>query len=148
MRVFLKFTDILSVISLMFLVASCQGLPAQLFTAKSDITPSPEVIATAWTAEIEGKLVISDGCLRIKNTSADYALAWPADYLTFIQGEKITIKTGLVYGTPGELILTVGSSIHLSGGETQQLSEDLRRTLAPGCIGPYWVVGNELTAIP
>lgn len=34
--------------------------------------------------------------------------------------------------------------VRLSGGETENLDEQLRQTLPEDCPGPYWVVGPEV----
>lgn len=112
-------------------------------------TSTPEIIATAMIARIEGKLVEIDGCLRVISSYSGtaYTLAWPADLSMTVDGNKVKVITGIVRGNPTEIILFIGEDVLLGGGEVKQLSEELNQKVPAHCPGPYWVVGYTIIPV-
>lgn len=132
-------------LALLFLLTACRAETAITSTS----TPVPEVIVTAWTAEVVGELVNVDGCLRIRDEKGgmDYALLWPPDVMPMIESDRVRVISGVVSGNRREVILNFGDDVYISGGETDHPDEQLLQHLPPSCKGPYWVVGFEITPI-
>lgn len=106
------------------------------------ITASPQVVATAFTAELIGKLSIVDGCVRVNidKNNVSYLLVWPPGITVTIDKETVQIITGVTTGNQNKTILHNGEEVRLSGGETAQPGLNI----TPNCPGPYWVVGFEI----
>jgi hypothetical protein len=104
------------------------------------------VIITAWTAEVRGKLVETDGCLQVVDQvdQSAYTLAWPADVSAVVAADTVTVTFGLVTGNRREVVLHTGEDVHVGGGEIERLGAQLRQRLPVNCTGPYWVVGNRI----
>lgn len=111
------------------LLAGC-GIPERLSNGIST-TPSPQVVATRFTAELIGQLVEKDGCLRVEAApyAKDYALVWPAEYKIQRDAAGIT----MVDGQGKQTTWQVGQWVHLGGGESGSDEK---------CPGPYWLVGD------
>ncbi len=110
------------------------------------LTAGPQVVATAWTAELIGELVEVNHCIRVNDRDSDtsYLLVWPPDMSTIIEMDTVRVVTGAITGNRKEVVLYIGEMVRLSGGETENLDEQLRQALPANCIGPYWVVGFEV----
>ena len=102
-----------------------------------------QIIATAMVALLDGQIYAIDGCVWVKNEKyeTDYILVWPPDAAVNINGNQITIRTGIVRGKIEETVLQNGDWVLIGGGETSNLSNELSATIPPPCIGSYWVVG-------
>jgi hypothetical protein len=118
-----------------------------IICTNSTPTTIPEIIATAWTASLVGKLEMIDGCLRVISVEndTDYVLVWPPDYSITIDNNKVRVVSGIVTGNHREILLNIGETVKMSGGETEQLSEKMYQSLPSNCVGPYWIVGFEVT---
>ena len=119
--------------------------------ASPTLTQTPEIVATAMTARLEGILVEQDGCLRVIShyTGTTYTLVWPADVSATFEVDTVRVINGIVRGDPTEVILNINEGVLLSGGEVKHLGEDLIQTVPSHCPDPYWVVGFTIKpAIP
>jgi hypothetical protein len=63
---------------------------------------------------------------------------------TIIEMDTVRVVTGAITGNRKEVVLHIGEMVRLSGGETENLDEQLRQALPANCPGPYWVVGFEV----
>lgn len=94
---------LVSVFSLLIFLAACrEKSPEVTITAT---TPTPEVIITAWTAEVTGELINIDGCIRIRDreNNVNYALVWTPDVSATIEGDEVRIISGIVSNTFAKL---------------------------------------------
>lgn len=93
-----------------------------------------------------GKLVEVENCLRVDDRDSDtsYLLVWPPDITATLEKDTVRVVTSVITGNRKEVVLHVGEMVRLSGGETENLEEQLRQTLPANCPGPYWVVGIEV----
>lgn len=117
-------------------------------SANSTTTPTvePQVVATSWTAELIGELVEVGRCIRVNDRDSDisYLLVWPPDITATTEEDTVRVVTGAITGNRKEVVIHIGEMVRLSGGETENLDEQLRQTLPTDCPGPYWVVGTEV----
>ena len=143
----IQLTILVIVFSLLIFLAACREKPPEVTITPT--TPTPEVIITAWTAEVIGELINIDGCIRIRDRESDvnYAIVWPPDVSATIEGDEVRIITGIIRGNTSELVLRFGDIVRVSGGETMQPDEQLLQNLPPNCQGPYWVVGFEIASV-
>jgi hypothetical protein len=88
-------------------------------------------------ALFSGKLVVSDGCLRMNNAEYhdSYLVIWPPDFKPRRQNGVIEILDG-----SDKVVGRVGDEVVTGGGEVPNamVPQDIRST----CPGPYLVVGN------
>lgn len=136
-------------IIMLLVVAACvtQSPPSiDMITQDDAIAISPQVVATAYTAILIGELIGVNGCLQVKSNldGAVYTLAWPPDTEVTITGNEVTVITGIMRGQTETITLHFGDNVRLSGGETEELSEQLRTLVKDSCSGPYWVMGFEI----
>ena len=96
-------------------------------------------------ALLVGELVIEDGCLRVD----DDLLVWPHGFSLSIEGEVIQVIDGT-----GQPIARVGDKVEVSGGEVGTselpegyLSEISAQLPSDRCLGPYWIIGEEISVI-
>lgn len=103
-----------------------------------------EVVATAWTALIEGQLVLADGCLKVVETVSQntYTLVFPPDFSAAISGDTVRITSGLVTGDRREDLIMIGDAVQFGGGTPGILNDELQKTVPYNCQGPYWVFGG------
>jgi len=96
-----------------------------------------------------GELLNIDGCIRIedKASSVGYALVWTPDMSVTVEGDGIRIVSGIVRENQQEVVLHIGDTVRVSGGETKYPDEQLLRSLSPNCQEPYWVVGFEIATV-
>ena len=89
---------------------------------------------------LQGKLTLSDECLRIVSGDKAYLLIWPGWYTFDIIGRDIVVthlRTGSVVAQ-----LKLGNTVALSGGELADRPFDLQYSIPDQCQGPYWAVGD------
>ena len=98
------------------------------------------------TAQLFGQLVMEDECLRVISDEGQesYLVVWPAGY-TYIQDEGIHI-----INSAGEVVLSVGDEVYLSGGELKEGIDQINAMIEPRlpderCPGPYWMTGEEVS---
>ena len=113
----------------------------------STVTPTSEVVATFMLASFTGQLAKEDGCLKMvyEDANIEETLVFPPDASATIEGDQVTIVTGIVTGNRQETVLKFGDWILVSGGELYSLPEGLVNTLPPKCHEPpYWVIGDNV----
>jgi hypothetical protein len=128
---------------LALVINACASSPSPTTT----LGATPDVVATAWVAEIYGKLVEADGCLKVvdqNNQTASYTLVWPPDVSASITDDTVNVTFGLVTGNQRNVVLHIGENVHIGGGETWKLAEQLQQTVPANCKAPYWVVGKNI----
>ncbi len=101
----------------------------------------------AMTGEIFGTLVTVENCIRVNANESDisYLLIWPPDYAFSTKNDAIQILNG-----DSKIVARVGDKVRISGGEITLLSffdESVQKELPPNCMGPYWIVGDEVNTI-
>jgi len=103
------------------------------------------------TGEFEGKLVLDNGCLRVKHFdySYSYLLIWPHGFSLRTEGEEIQ-----VIDSNGQIVARVGDEIYVGGGETpgekarEHIEESIvEQPLPDDCLGPYWIVGGTVEIV-
>ena len=90
-------------------------------------------------ADLEGELVLEDGCLRgISKGGTDYFLIWPHGFKLSVDGPDIRISDD------SGLSLSVGEEIRIGGGEVPlaHVQTLVEQPVPDDCPGPYWVVGE------
>jgi len=89
-------------------------------------------------ARIEGRLVLSESCLRLKPTfGRSYLIIWPYGYKLRLEDETIQ-----VLNDDGQAVASVGDWIVLGGGEVDSIEfieNYIGQPLPPDCTGPYWL---------
>lgn len=133
----------LVLIAMSFAMTACNTASAPSPTA------SPRIVATRWTAELVGKLVTVDGCLRVNSIhgGTSYLLVWPPEYTGKVSIEKGTVQ---IVDRDKMIVWHIGEMVHLGGGEVpsiEYLDERLRQKLPANCPGPYWVVGDVTNSV-
>jgi hypothetical protein len=92
-------------------------------------------------AELIGRLVLVDGCLRIDSIHGAESLLpiWPPEFGLAAQGDEVQVLDG-----DGQVVARVGEEVYMGGGEssTPGLAECVREQLPATCTGPYWIVGE------
>jgi len=134
------------------IVAACAiPTPSPIGVATRDYATatSPQVVATAYTATLIGELKEVNGCLQVKSRldDATYTLAWPPDTDVIIADKGIQVTTGIVRRHSETVVLYFGDIVRMSGGETDELGQQLHTSVGEGCSGPYWVVGFEISRV-
>jgi hypothetical protein len=89
-------------------------------------------------ARIEGRLILSEGCLRLKEQpfARSYMIIWPYGYKLRLEG-----KTIQVLDADGQVVARVGDWIELGGGVVDSIEfieNYIGQPLPPDCTGPYW----------
>jgi hypothetical protein len=100
-------------------------------------------------AELQGKLVLENGCLRVDNGYSNYLIIWPYGFSIGTDASKIK-----VIDSNGQVVACVGDYIYVSGGafEGEQMEEHVEKNvigqpLPDNCVGPYWIVGDTVEVI-
>jgi hypothetical protein len=89
-------------------------------------------------ALLVGKLVVENGCLRVRSENDSYLVIWQADY--FLTDNHNTIE---ILDETGTVVARVGDLIYLGGGEQRAVDDnELRQPIAETCDGPYWRMGE------
>ena len=97
------------------------------------------------TGLTEGRLVLSEGCLRIQNDGTSHAAIWPFEFDVNVRGDSVDILD------EDEVVTRVGDQIEVGGGEVRIMSqEEFDRTYlgALQCSGPYWLVTEVIETTP
>lgn len=90
--------------------------------------------------QLQGKLALSDECLRVVSGERSYLLIWPGWYTFDIVSRDIVIsnlRTGAVVAQ-----LKLGDTISMNGGELEDRPFNLKYAIPGACKGPYWAVGD------
>jgi hypothetical protein len=146
-RLLIRFTGRVILMSILTsLLAACVSSPSPEKTVTLSVSTvlPPQVVATAWTSELIGKLTILDGCVRVLDSkNFSYLLVWPPGMSAIIEKDQVEISAGAVTGDEKRIVLHDGDELRLSGGETARPVSMTR----PSCEGPYWMVGFEISPI-
>jgi len=103
-------------------------------------TPPPQVIATRLTAEVWGKLVLVDGCLRVETEyDTSKLLVWPPGFVVEREGDSVKVADTIA-GEEAEW--RIGDMVWFGGGEISSLDEQTQQSVPSHCAGPYWLVGG------
>jgi hypothetical protein len=103
-------------------------------TPEPGSAPTPQIVATRLTAEVYGKLVVVDDCLRVNTDhGTSYLLVWPPGFEVSRNGDIVEVADTI---TGEEALWRVGELVWLGGGEVSD--PDVPRQ----CPGPYWVAGG------
>ncbi len=98
---------------------------------------------TQMEAYIEGELILSEGCIRLKPApfGKSYLLIWPYGYKSHIKGETVQILNA-----DDQVVACVGDRIGLGGGVTELTefieNDVIGQPLPTDCTGPYWIIGE------
>jgi len=92
-----------------------------------------------------GRLVLKNGCLRLKEGKESFLLIWPGRYGLEVKNRTLIIKD--VYaGYEPEVRIKLNSEVILTGGGVPDDyvpdASTLVRPLPKGCKGPFWLVGG------
>ena len=118
----------------LFVVAACSTIPIP------GSTLIPQIVATRLTAEVYGKLVVVDDCLRVNTDyGTSYLLVWPPGFVVGVNGDTIRVADTI---TSEEADWRVGDMVWLGGGEVSNLDEQTRQSVPRHCPGPYWIAGG------
>jgi hypothetical protein len=119
----------------------------KVFFPQRPLPASRDDVYKTMMARIFGRLVLKNGCLRLKSTNSEesFLLIWPGWYGFEVKNRIIIIKD--VYARLGpEVRIKLNSEVILGGGG---LPDDyvfdagmLIQPLPKGCKGPYWSVGS------
>lgn len=97
-------------------------------------------------ALLEGKLVLDNGYLRVKNLNDSYLLIWPNGFSISIEGDETQ-----VIDSKGHVVAHAGDEITVGGGEisgerAREIIGDLidNHSLPDDSTGPYWIVANVI----
>ena len=106
-----------------------------------------EPVREQMLAELQGKLVLENGCLRIiDDYNTSYLIIWPYGFSLRRDGEEIQI-----INDRGQIVAHVGDYIYVSGGEQkarEHIEKDVvKQQLPDDCQGPYWIVGEFISVI-
>lgn len=135
-------TQLLFILMLFTMVTSCQ----ENTTDMNPITPffpqqreaGPDSVSMQ--ALLVGKLILVKDCLRVQDSdNNNYLLIWPQGFSLSTEGKSIQISDDT-----GQLIVQVGDSIKVGGGEIppEQIENYVVQTLPNDCSGPYWIVAS------
>ena len=99
-------------------------------------------------APLEGRLMLSEGCLYIQSedTASSYAAIWPFEFSLDVQGDSTRILNG-----DKAVVAQVGDELKVSGGEVPQLSlEEFEENFIgtpTQCAAPYWRINDDVEVI-
>ena len=97
-----------------------------------------------------GQLILDDGCLRVEvppdvnGPGGSSLLIWPSGFT--VEVEELTVR---IADGNGRITAHVGDHIRLSRATIsykEALDQDLIRGTSEDCAGPYFLVGDEVTA--
>jgi hypothetical protein len=125
---------------LVLMLVSCQdgatnsSSPLLFFPLQREVNPD------TMDALLVGRLVLVNGCLRIKDgEDSGYLPIWPQGFSLSVEGDTVQILDG-----SGRPVARVGDEIELRGGQVPVERVAEYTTQPPSaCPGPYWVVGAE-----
>ena len=132
---------------LLLIVSSCTDVDEE--TLPSPYLPQlSEPMEERMMAELEGDLVLVDGCIRVKSyydgeETYPRLLIWPYGFRLEIEDEVVRVRDDM-----GRVVGVVGEPIYMGGGEiTGWFADELVGEpildfcpTPPG--GPYWLVGD------
>ena len=116
------------------------------------VTPDPTIhfpqlrtrSAAFMEALLQGKLAVTEGCLRVTGSGGSHLVIWQPDF--FVNNHEGVIE---ILDRNGEVVARVGEEIRIGGGEvplTEKLKQLLREPLPEQCRGPYWSMGELVSS--
>jgi len=116
------------------------------------VTPDPTIhfpqlrtrSATFMEALLQGKLAVTEGCLRVTGSGGSHLVIWQPGF--FVNNNEGVIE---ILDRNGEVVARVGEEIRIGGGEvplTEKLKQLLREPLPEQCRGPYWSMGELVSS--
>ncbi len=116
------------------------------------VTPDPTVhfpqlrtrSAAFMEALLQGKLAVTEGCLRVTGSGRSHLVIWQPDF--FVNNNEGVIE---ILDRNGEVVARVGEEIRIGGGEvplTEKLKQLLREPLPEQCRGPNWSMGELVSS--
>ncbi len=124
----------------------------KVFFPQSPLPTSKDDIYKTMMALAEGRLVLKNGCLRLKPnyTKKSFLLIWPGWYGLEVKNRTLIIKD--VYaGLLPEVSIKLNSEVIVGGGGSPNgyvpNANTLVHALPNGCEGPYWFVGSVEPAL-
>lgn len=109
------------------------------------MTPTARPIMTSY---IVGELSMVGECLSVVDEhQTAYSLVWPPDVSASVDGDVVTIKTGLVSGNEKVAQLHIGEQVFVGGGQVTVLDEQLKGSIPESCLSPYWVPGDRFESV-
>ena len=101
-----------------------------------------------------GELVVREGCLRVvgdedindPRPAPSFLLVWPEGF-TLVEVED---GSTVIEDTTGAIVARVGNDVRFSGWRARSESGfggGLARSLPDECVGPYFVVGDDVTVV-
>jgi len=109
-------------------------------TSTPGLTATPQLVATRLTAEVYGRLILVDDCLRVNTDyGTSYLLVWPPGFTVDIEGDVVKV-VDTVMREKAEW--RVGEMVWVGGGEAPGLEERTRQSVPAHCPGPYWLAGG------
>lgn len=105
--------------------------------------PTSAQKAYQFDADLEGTLLIKDGCVRIIEHSSNtrYTPIW--EHATRVSADLSSIEVALPAQSP--ITLALGRPISTNGGHVP--ASWVNKHADPGpCAGPYWLMGFEITS--
>ena len=138
------------------LILSLLGCTAQ---QAQDIVAFPkhdEPLPTDWgfKGHIMARLAVEDGCLRAVGAPSpndpdspppSYLLIWPKGYTLAQEGDSVQVRSW-----NGIIVARVDDAVRFSGrlvGRESDLARSFANSVAKGCPGPYYLVGDDVTII-
>lgn len=135
---------ILAILSISFMiltmVPSCNNTPIP-----TPFFPSLREPLNAYPpASGEGKLILENGCLRLKYSNGESSfIIWPYGFSVRVEGNSVQ-----VINDKGQIVTSVGDELKIGGGEISvDIVEKLTgQKLPDNCPGPYWLAGDVVSA--
>lgn len=135
---------------LALLLSGC-GLisPTEQPTLTAVVRPTAQIVVTTFASYVIGDLVMVGECLTvIDEGQIAYTLVWPPDVSAVVEGEAVTITTGLISGNIKTAHMHIGDQVFIGGGEVSILDDQLKSSIPNDCSSPYWVPGGKIGPAP
>jgi hypothetical protein len=101
--------------------------------------PVQQTSGPSLTALTSGKLVLENGCIRLKWDGGSDLLIWPYGYSYRISGSLVE-----VVDDKGNMVARTGQCKQLGGGEVPSIEPYTGKPSPANCSGPYWLVGSGI----
>lgn len=135
-------------LSLAFLSGCKSPATPELRTATVGGQPVTPTARPVMTSYIVGELSMMGECLTVVDEhQAAYSLVWPPDVSASVEGDVVTITTGLVSGNVKVAQLRFGEQVFIGGGQVSVLDNQLKASIPEGCPSPYWVPGDRFEPV-
>jgi len=102
-------------------------------------TNSTQAVYEYLQAELQGKLVLVNQCLRVNGDDGiSYLLVFPSDFSVNLEGNKLHITQGVITGNQKDYDLHIGEHIDIAGGTFDGADTSSFRVSSSTCPGPFW----------